>query len=1126
MMKKLISTAFIVLLVLSIFAPMIQASRKSTVEIPKFTELEMNYTGFWSEFDQSASWTLTNPEGKDITKDMTIVYSDKTLGKVKLTFNFLAIIGGTYTLSLDIKKDAKSLLKGENKATLTFKDYELEVNWSDTKSDPKIKSTDKSQAKKFKLEITRECGMLELVSIDPYLIASGVGGEHYYQRHVQYMEGRYWIFYSDGTDAVVTSSADGVTDWSGEVLYAAHTAYTSRIDTFWDGTYIHVAIGYIDNCVIYRRGLPVDDGSITWSAAWQTALNPATFGGLYSYFTEPAVTVDSTGHPWILANAENIGEKYLYVTSSSTTDGTWVTVANHSTELDNQVDTEGAIIPLSNGDMYVIWAPNNADSSLKGRKFIAATNDWGGAGSNISPTTVEMGFDFNAVVVDDVISVIYTDATTARAYYFSRSVAGTWSTFTDVSEAAIINTPTLVLDPTGVGEFWVLWTVTADTVFARHYDGSNWSEITTIDTLENDCLGSEASYRQEETNWPNANCALLYYNAGGLYVEMLKVYLIGLGTFEIHEMDGCGNWVTANKKYYTFSYNLTILNTTTPKYVAIQFNDTIHEVRFSYNFTEQRFYMEEGDDYVDVVPISVNSTDTFFEIQWGVLFTSDCFDDVNVDVGVYADLDLDGVPLAGWGVWANYFNIYNQGGSTTIKSTGNAGRSTAGGVFDLYAYNVSSVRANMTWQKLQSWRGVFFINTDHQTQWDDLESEDQFYRFGYDYCYDDVWVEGLNVQIELVDGYIDAATNTLMYLTWNVTWFDHGVLQKSFLINSYPRLQSAGDDVPAQTGFIVDLWVDKKDAGTTVSGRVTAMEFGIEKTSVWWKEWLTGGEYAPILSNNTQAMVSVPFTDSGNTTDISARDCTGMHLWAEIEVGDIGASDAKFWFSDFDTFDISTASTNMIGLDTPAFVTTVMPSLVMSGVFGIIIAGLTSLVGVIMSFFGPLFAFVGSFVLGTIDGIISLFGGPPGLATAWWNIGSGVFTYVVSGITWIFYTFQGSCQWIFSAAGDAWDSLVLFWGFCMNVLTFLSGTAGAGGDIIAQARAAWTNYSVDKIAAAIVALTPLWIVLRYDEALKKKQGRKTFTNDKNIILWVVDLFVKAVFGIVSWIIDRITPRMP
>jgi hypothetical protein len=136
-----------------------------------------------------------------------------------------------------------------------------------------------------------------------------------FQRKAFYVNGRFWVFYSDGTNIVYRTSTDGLT-WTSPII--VKTGYAYEFSVWFDGTYLHYANAY-GSPIYYRRGIPNSNGTITWSAPEQVVSTT------YNIARYPFVSVDSDGYVWI-GYMEYTGTNYYpYVIKSGNNDGTWGT---------------------------------------------------------------------------------------------------------------------------------------------------------------------------------------------------------------------------------------------------------------------------------------------------------------------------------------------------------------------------------------------------------------------------------------------------------------------------------------------------------------------------------------------------------------------------------------------------------------------------------------------------------------------------------------------------------------------------------------------------------------------------------------------------------------------------------
>lgn len=253
------------------------------------------------------------------------------------------------------------------------------------------------------------------------------------QNQTFYAAGRHWAFFPDGTGALgemyYTSSADGSSWEAKSALDSGLGApYSHMMDVVYDGVYLHYAIwrqtATYEQEIYYRRGLPLSNGTITWSAARQTVMqvdddpNPMEAGGL---------AVDSDGYPYIVWGEET-GD-YTKIIRSSTNNGTWTTDAGFSTTL-SETGRWGTVAALTGGKMYAIYSDiDQTPNYLRGRLWTGS--EWGDEEiiSSDRPGTYPASQDtyFDFTTIGDTVHVVYSEAVDFDAYYRNRSVAGVWS---------------------------------------------------------------------------------------------------------------------------------------------------------------------------------------------------------------------------------------------------------------------------------------------------------------------------------------------------------------------------------------------------------------------------------------------------------------------------------------------------------------------------------------------------------------------------------------------------------------------------------------------------------------------------------------------------------------------------
>jgi hypothetical protein len=210
------------------------------------------------------------------------------------------------------------------------------------------------------------------------------------QRNSFYAVGRHWVFYCKaGTNNLVyQTSIEGIT-W-GDVVEIASlpSPQGTNYDLCFDGTYVHYARNTgLDSYsrytgIKYRKGTPQSDGTISWSAAEQTALT-----GVADYIS---LCIDSNGYPWMTYGAGyGNSSGNATVTVSFTIDGTWITVNGYPLLLLSGYGYMAFLLPQTNGKMAaVIYAAFDTAKRIQSRfyngvdmwnaiEYITPDNDYG-----------------------------------------------------------------------------------------------------------------------------------------------------------------------------------------------------------------------------------------------------------------------------------------------------------------------------------------------------------------------------------------------------------------------------------------------------------------------------------------------------------------------------------------------------------------------------------------------------------------------------------------------------------------------------------------------------------------------------------------------------------------------------
>jgi len=307
---------------------------------------------------------------------------------------------------------------------------------------------------------------------------------HPFQRKSFYAAGRFWVFYSDGTNMVYRTSTDGIT-WAGPTTI--RTCASGRYFSIWfDETFLHYAYSTgINAPLYYRRGTPESDGTITWSAVEQTAVAAVAF----ITYTHPFVSVDSDGHAWIGYRRVDVSTPYpfvqsSYVTMSGNTDGTWGATPGgfpYSFPPIAGKTSTISIIPLTDNKMLAVYIYNLNEP--------VRANLWNGTvwgGDVPTSSTVKGLLYFSAVAEGDDVHLVFTSASDRLIYakydYSSNSFTG---------EILLTGTYTLAPSVISINENNDLY------VFWGGYPEANTLYYLTY-TAENDTWGPAVKWKSEE----------------------------------------------------------------------------------------------------------------------------------------------------------------------------------------------------------------------------------------------------------------------------------------------------------------------------------------------------------------------------------------------------------------------------------------------------------------------------------------------------------------------------------------------------------------------------------------------------------------------------------------------------
>jgi len=277
---------------------------------------------------------------------------------------------------------------------------------------------------------------------------SGYAVAYPFQRKTFYANGCFWVFYSDGTNMVYSTSTDGST-WTvggSSPIRACTGGYMFSV--WFDGTYLHYAYVYASS-IYYRRGTPNSDGSITWSTSTEQTVSTN-----YNTAYFPMVSVDSNGYVWIGYMEYDGTYYYPYVIKSGNNDGTWGTTPSgfpYQLSTTTNVYWKDSIVPLTAGKMLAIYAYSGGTVKAK---------SWNGTawGTEVATTSaICNGYCHSAVAQGDDVHLTFLKSTYDILYVKYTYASNSFGTETTLQATATSNSAPVLSIDTATNDLYVFY---------------------------------------------------------------------------------------------------------------------------------------------------------------------------------------------------------------------------------------------------------------------------------------------------------------------------------------------------------------------------------------------------------------------------------------------------------------------------------------------------------------------------------------------------------------------------------------------------------------------------------------------------------------------------------------------
>jgi hypothetical protein len=305
--------------------------------------------------------------------------------------------------------------------------------------------------------------------------------EYAVQRKTFYANGRFWVFYFNGTlsanSTVYATSTDGLS-WSSSVNMTNRTCGAGwRFAVTFNGTILSYAFSTSTNGdpLYYRAGTPNSDGTITWLDSEQ---NVTVGENLVSHLW-PSIAIDSAGYPWIAYARKNATEnsRYAYITTSSWTNGTWNTASGFPYKFSpyNYTGINTLVVPLTN--QKVLAVGSNAGQHVMAYRWNGSS--WG-AEANTTSIIIDSGtieISLSAVNQGDDVHLAFIKNGTRNLVHTKYAYASnSWGTETTIQSAVNeTSSPVLSID-TSTNDLYCFWAGSPETnaIYYKRYNGTNW----------------------------------------------------------------------------------------------------------------------------------------------------------------------------------------------------------------------------------------------------------------------------------------------------------------------------------------------------------------------------------------------------------------------------------------------------------------------------------------------------------------------------------------------------------------------------------------------------------------------------------------------------------------------------
>lgn len=528
-------------------------------------------------------------------------------------------------------------------------------------------------------------------------------------------------------------------------------------------------------------------------------------------------------------------------------------------------------------------------------------------------------------------------------------------------------------------------------------------------------------------------------------------------------------------------------------YVLDEFENTIIVIYFGYGSDYDGVYSNDNDEtvYLD----ELYGSFTWYNLTLSIDVDSFTFD-------VYWDGSLtNGTSLSFWNSTEPYNRVPAK--LKVLSNYGNGPRTTYIDAVKLWSeYSggyTGTAQAMIVYRYLQHSHLGFSIklpecdfNLDPGAT--DTVSYTFYVEIVMDYVYNGSWNEGWKCRLEVIDG---ESTGLKQWVYLNVRWF-----YKEVQISSRPIYVwwEGVDGSQDQFSIHSDLWFSIANFSTTWAGRVSPVYYGVEETTNAIYRFIWGEVWGIMGQENDKSSAE---GDLSNNLEeyLSARDFPLSRL--RLKLVKSNNNEYQIQLIDFDKREFRTASGVMVGINTPVYITPIMPKqsgggllsafwALLSQIGQAIASGLApfaywlvhNVIPLILDMWNNAMLWLAETIVPLLDAFLyTIFPAlGPTAFTNFLNAMNSIFVafasflawlvdglgYILSMLTQVFLWLQatiGYLIWIFIRVIDIW---IQFWTFLIG---FFTGAYNTGINI-------WQDWQGETWATVAIILYPVYIFYR------------------------------------------------